>query len=253
MKYAFVFACLFAVLVSAATEDIVSDVASILENEPEAAKSRFAEVHAPGDVITFRESSSPAGASSSHAAAESSAAEDSEFDGQIAQIEEQMKRTKEQVKESQACAHRLTEQKAELRALQEQLENLNKEKQKQILQGKVDKQMKDLQEINKMTRALRSKFGELKKTQDMIKKKLTGTKSTLNQLEGNADMSADDLSENTKDIVNELNSLQKVQATTLDTAHKKVSKELDKELTKANNVNLQGRAKAGQSSAGEDI
>jgi len=239
--------------VSAATEDIVSDVASVLENEPEAAKVRFAEVHSPGDVITFREDSSHSGAASSSSAGSAEAGEDSEFDGQIAQVEEQMKRSKEQIKESQACAHKLNEQKAELRALNEQLENLNKEKQKQILQAKVDKQMKDLQEINRMTRALRNKFTELKRTQQMIKSKLTGTKSSLNQLEANPDMSADDVSENTKDIINDVNTMQKAQATTLETAHARVSKDVKTEINKANTVNAQGRAKAAKAGSGDDI
>jgi len=251
MKSVLVLACLFAVCVSAATEDIVSDVASVLENEPEVAKARFAEVHNPGDVITFREDSSHSGAASSSASS-SEGGEDSEFDGQIAQVEEQMKRTKEQIHESQACSQKLNEQKAELRALHEQLDNLRKEKEKQILQAKADKQMKDLQEINRMTRALRSKFTELKRTQQMIKSKLTGTKSSLNQLEANPDMTADDVSEDTKDIINDVNTMQKAQTTTLETAHNRISKDVKREITKANEVNLQGRAKAKKGS-GDDI
>jgi len=251
MKSIFVLACLFAVCVSATTEDIVADVASVLENEPEAAKARFAEVQSP-TVVTFREDSSHAGSATSSASSSEGSGEDSEFDGQIAQLEEQMKRTKEQIHESQACGHRLLEQKAELRALHEQLDNLNKEKQKQILQAKMDKQMKDLQEINRMTRALRTKFTELKRTQQMIKSRVTGTKSTLNQLEANPDMSADDVSENTKDIVNDVNTMQKAQTTTLETAHSRISKDVKNEITKANNVNMQGRAKAAKKS-GDDI
>jgi len=244
MKSVFVLVCLFAVCVSAATDDIVADVASVLEAEPEAAQHRFSEVHSAGDVITFREDSSHAGAGSASASQSDGASEDSEFDGQIAQIEEQMKRSKEQIKESQTCSHKLSEQKAELRALHEQLDNLNKEKEKQILQGKMDKQMKDLQEINRMTRALRGKFTELKRTQQMIKSKLTGTKSSLNQLEANPDMSADDVNESTKDIINDVNTMQKAQAVTLKTAHSRVSKDVKTEINNANKVNLQGREKA---------
>jgi len=211
MKAVVIFAilsiCTFATAIRT-TDFSVDDAAKVLADEPAAASSRFAEVHSSGDVITFRESSA---ASSGSAGSSSSSAdgEDSEFDGQIAQVEEDIKRLKAQMKETHACAARLQEQKAEFRALAEQRDNLQKEKEKQLLQAKLDKQMKDLSEINRMSRALRSKFGELKRTQQMIKSKLTGTKSTLNQLDANPDLSTDDVNESTKDIIQEVNTMQK--------------------------------------------
>jgi len=246
MKAILVFALLTICTLASAiqTKDYSMDDASkILADEPASASMRFAEVRGAGDVITFRDGAS-SGSSPSSGSAAASDGEDSEFDGQIAQVEEDIKRLKLQIKETQQCSHRLQEQKAEFRALAEQRDNLQKEKEKQLLQGKLDKQMKDLSEINRMSRALRTKFTELKRTQQMIKTKLSGTKSTLNQLDANPDMSADDLGENTKDIVNEVNSMQKAQAKILESAHSKVSKDVDKEITKANSVNMQGRAKA---------
>jgi len=217
----------------------IDDAAKVLADEPAAASARFAEVHNSGDVITFRENSGPS--SSSGASSGSADGEDSEFDGQIAQVEEDIKRLKAQMKETLACAHRLNEQKAEHRALAEQRDNLQKEKEKQILQAKLDKQMKDLSEINRMSRALKTKFTELKRTQQMIKSKLTGTKSTLNQLDANPDLSSDDVNESTKDIIQEVNSMQKAQSSILEGAHSKISKDVKKEINNANSVNAKGR------------
>jgi len=219
------------------TDFSADDAAKVLADEPAAASSRFAETHNSGDMITFREGSSPSAGSGAFGAD----GEDSEFDGQIAQVEEDIKRLKLQIKETQQCAHRLPEQKAEYRALSEQRDNLQKEKEKQILQAKLDKQMKDLSEINRMSRALRSKFSELKHTQQMIKSKLSGTKSSLNQLDANPDLSTDDVNESTKDIIGEVNQMQKAQSSILDSAHSRISKDVKKEINNANSVNAKGR------------
>lgn len=227
-----------------------SDLAKILSSEPAAASHRFAEVHASNDVITFREDGSPAAGSSSSSVSEGSE-EETEFDAQIAQVEDDVKKVKDQIKESEECARRLADQKVELRNLNEQLEHLNKEKQKHILQGKLDKQMRDLAEINRMSRALRLKFADLKRTQQLIKTKLTGTKTSLNQLDGNADLTVDDVNESTKDIVSEVDHMHKAQSDLLARAQGINSKEVKKEMTHANNVNIQGRAK--QDSSDDDI
>jgi len=159
---------------------------------------------------------------------------------------------KHNVKRSEECSHKLTELQAELRTLNEQLDNLQKEKEKQILQAKLDKQMKDLSEINRMSRALRKKFSELKRTQQLIKSKLTGTKSAMNQLEAAPDMTSDEVNESTKDIVNEVDSMHKAQTDILGRAHKTNSKEVKKEITNANKINMQGRSKQ-SSHSGNDI
>jgi len=237
MKVLVIFALICAFATAIRNPDFSTDDAQkILADEPAAASNRFAEVR--NDVITFREGS----ASSSHAGAGVGAdGEDSEFDGQIAQVEEDIKRLKAQIKETHECARRLPEQKAEYRALAEQRDNLQKEKEKHVLQEKLDKQMKDLSEINRMSRALRNKFTELKRTQHMIKSKLSGTKSTLNQLDANPDLSSDDVNESTKDIIAEVNQMQKAQSTILDTAHSRISKDVKKEINNANSVNAKGR------------
>jgi len=238
MKVLVIFAliCTFATAIRN-TDFSTDDAAKVLADEPAASSNRFAEVR--NDVITFREGS----ASSSAGAGVGGGAdgEDSEFDGQIAQVEEDIKRLKAQMKETHECARRLPEQKAEYRALAEQRDNLQKEKEKHVLQEKLDKQMKDLSEINRMSRALRNKFTELKRTQHMIKSKLSGTKSTLNQLDANPDLSTDDVNESTKDIIAEVNQMQKAQSSILDTAHSKISKDVKKEISNANSVNAKGR------------
>jgi len=248
MKFFLALVLAFALCASALPADLADDVAKVLADEPAAAQHRFAEVRGATDVITFRDDSSAKAASS--ASLSDSSSEDSEYDGQIAQVEEDMKKLKEQIKESQECSHRLVEQQAELRALNEQMDNLEKEKQKQILQGKLDKQMRDLAEINRMSRALRNKFTELKRTQQLIKTKLTGTKSSLNQLEANPDMTSDDVNESTKDIVSEVDAMHKAQSTLLDRAHQSNSKEVKNEITNANKVNMQGRK---EGSTGDDV
>jgi len=235
--------CTFAV----AVRDSEADVDQVLAEEPLAASSRFLEVQGSTDVITFRDESSGKSGSLS-----SGDGEDSEYDGQIAQVQEDIKRLKETIKHTQECSHKLTEQQAEMRTLAEQRDNLLKEKEKTILQGKLDKQMKDLSEINRMSRALRKKFGELKHTQQLIKSKLTGTKSAMNQLEAAPDMTTDEVNENTKDIVNEVDSMHKAQSDILGRAHKTNSKEVKTEITNANKINMQGRAKQ-SSHSGSDI
>jgi len=252
MKITLVFAvlcglCTFAVAIRDPDFNAANDIAQVLASEPAAASSRFAEVHTAADVITFRDDSKSEGSSSSSL---SDSGEDSEFDGQIAQVQEDIKRVKASIKETQECAHRLTEQQAQLRSLVEQRDNIQKEKEKTILQAKLDKQMRDLSEINRMSRALRNKFTELKRTQQMIKQKLTGTKSSLNQLDANPDLTTDDINESTKDIVSEVDAMHKAQSTILDSAHSSSHKTLKTEITNANNINMQGRA---SSHSGSDI
>ena len=43
-----------------------------------------------------------------------------------------------------------------------------------------------VQEINRMSRSLRGKFDELKRTQEMIKSRMSGTRASLNQLDNEA-------------------------------------------------------------------
>merc|ERR1712072_1313609 len=121
---------------------------------------------APSDTITFKDGGAVD-------AAVSGSEVSSEFDAQIEEVKRDIKRLKEGIKESEAAARRLREQKAQLRALFDKMQHLEKEKEKKILESKLNKQMKDLEEINRMSRALRTKFNELKRTQGLIKTKIT--------------------------------------------------------------------------------
>jgi len=167
-------------------------LATVLANEPDAAKEvRFASVQGPiSDSITFKDDSDSGYKSSvlsNKREADEADADVSDIDAQVEQINADLKKLKEAIAESEECARRLTEQTAEVRSLQEQKQHLEKEKEKRILQTKLEKQMKDLAEINRMSRSLRTKFSELKHTQKLIKTKMTGTKSSLSQLDSDTE------------------------------------------------------------------
>ena len=198
------------------------ELASVLSSEPDSA--RFAE-QLPGgcgnacgsDTVTFTDA-----AGGSAAAAPKYTGEDdetAEFDAQIQQVKQDMKKLKDNIKESEECARRLKEQQAEFRSLEEQIEHLQREKEKKILQNKLEKQMKDLSEINRMSRALRGKFQELKRTQNLIKTKMTGTRTTLQQLDNEVEGDKD-----TEDINDKADQL----GADLDTMHAKQLKVLQK-------------------------
>jgi len=222
------------------------ELASILANEPAAAsQARFAEAPGSSDVITFRDSgSSDCGNSCNSAPAPAGDDEDAEFDSQIAQIDEDVKKIREQIKESEECARRLSEQRAELRSLQEQKEHLEKEKEKRILQNKLDKQMRDLSEINRMARALRAKFAELKHTQQLIKTKLTGTRSSLNQLDAEPDVSMDDIKQAPDTIASEMDAMHEAQEAILKKSQQQNTKEVKTSIKMNDDINLQTRARA---------
>lgn len=199
------------------------ELASVLSSEPESA--RFAEQLPSGcgaspcgaDTVTFTDAAGSSSASAPKFTGEDD--ETAEFDAQIEQVKQDIKKLKENIKESEECARRLKEQQAEYRSLNEQVEHLQREKEKKILQNKLEKQMKDLSEINRMSRALRSKFQELKRTQNLIKTKMTGTRTTLQQLDNEAEGDAD-----TDDIADKADQL----GADLDAMHSKQLKVLQK-------------------------
>jgi hypothetical protein len=213
-----------------------NELATVLANEPDAA--RFASASFGGDTITFKDGgddhhdAAPADPHSGGGDAESDTAE---FDAQIEQINHDLKKLKGAIKESEECSRRLTEQQAEVRSLQEQKEHLEKEKEKRILQAKLEKQMKDLAEINRMSRSLRAKFSELKHTQKLIKTKMSGTRSSLSQLDSDSEpQSSSDLSESTDAITSEVDAMQKAQTELIAREHKSTSQALKKTLVRAN-------------------
>jgi chromosome segregation ATPase len=217
-----------------------TDLASVLANEPDAA--RFAQVSGIGgaDTITFKDDSPSGGYSeynSRRRAKDEEDADTAEFDSQIEQINQDLKKLREAIRESEECARRLTEQQAEVRSLNEQKEHLEKEKEKRILQTKLEKQMKDLSEINRMSRALRTKFSELKHTQKLIKTKMSGTRSSLNQLDSDSEpLSSADMSEAADDLGTEVDAMQKAQAAILAKTHSRNSQAVRKTITTANSI-----------------
>jgi len=223
-----------------------SELASVLANEPAAAsQARFAETQAAADVITFQDNGcgDKCGNSDSSSTTTSSdgSDEDAEFDSQIAQIDDDTKKIREQIKETEECARRLSEQKAELRSLEEQKEHLEKEKEKRVLQAKLDKQMRDLSEINRMARALRAKFAELKHTQQLIKTKLVGTRSSLNQLDSEPDMSMDDVKAAPDAIASEMDAMHEAQEAILKKSQQANTKEVKQTITQTDSLNLAAR------------
>jgi chromosome segregation ATPase len=223
-----------------------SELATVLANEPDAAREvRFAQVQGPiADSITFKDDSDSGYKSSVLSArreADEADADVSDIDAQVDQINADLKKLKEAIAESEECARRLTEQQAEVRSLQEQKQHLEKEKEKRILQTKLDKQMKDLAEINRMSRSLRTKFAELKHTQKLIKTKMTGTRSSLSQLDADTEpISNTDVSENAADIEKEIDSMQKAQAELLARTHAKNSRNVKQSLKNTHDIHKRG-------------
>jgi len=223
-----------------------NELATVLANEPDSAReSRFAQVSGGamgGDTITFKDEDNGGGGYHSEYNAHRRAkdeedADTAEFDSQIEQIHQDLKKLRDAIKESEECARRLTEQQAEVRSLNEQKEHLEKEKEKRILQNKLEKQMKDLSEINRMSRALRTKFSELKHTQKLIKTKMSGTRSSLNQLDQDSEpMSSADLNEAADDLGSEVDAMQKAQAALLAKSHSRNSKAVRGSINTANTI-----------------
>lgn len=220
----------------------VSELASVLANEP-ASAARFSEAASSSDVVSFREegcgnncgSSSPA---TQPAPSDDNSEDDAEFDSQITQVDEEIKRLREQLKESEECARHVTEQKAEIESLQEQREHLSKEKEKAVLQRRLDKQMKDLAEINKMSRSLRQKFNELKRTQKLIRTKLQGTRSSITQIESEPEVTTGDLSNAPDNIGSEMDAMNEAQEAILKRSHELNGKEVRDAIKLSNKVTL---------------
>jgi DNA repair exonuclease SbcCD ATPase subunit len=238
MKAILVFVALCVAVASALPPgyNSASELATVLANEPDAA--RFASASSGGDTITFKDDS----ASHGHGGHGGDKKEDegdadvAEFDAQIEQIQVDLKKLKEAIKESEECARRLAEQQAEVRSLQEQKEHLEKEKEKRILQAKLDRQMKDLAEINRMSRSLRTKFSELKHTQKLIKTKMSGTRNSLQQLDSDGDAAGgSEIGEAADAIGAEVDAMQKAQSEMLAREHHKNAQAVKGAVKKADN------------------
>lgn len=220
-----------------------SELAQVLENEPTAAQQvRFVATGAglPGDTVTFRDSSSSftPGVGSSTPTDPQIDEINAEYDGQIEDVKKQVKALRVAIKESEQCARHLTEQRAQLQSLDEQKEHLEKEKEKAILEAKLQKQMKDLAEINHMSRSLRTKFAELKRTQQLIKTRMTGTRSSLNQLdEMDTAVDLSGLTDTGNKLGADVDAMHAAQKRILDGAHKTGSTQV-KQTVRTTNENL---------------
>jgi len=222
-----------------------TELATVLANEPDSARDspRFASVGAEqigqGDSITFRDDRRRDDEPESlrEADQEGQDADTIEFDNQIEQINRDVRKLKHAIRESEGCSRRLVEQQAEVRSLNEQKEHLEREKEKRVLQNKLEKQMKDLSEINRMSRSLRQKFSELKHTQKLIKTKMSGTRNSLNQLESDGEpLSADEMKDAAKDIGSEVDAMQKAQTGLLARLHSRNTKNVQHAITNANKI-----------------
>jgi len=219
-----------------------NELATVLANEPDAA--RFASASFGSDTITFKDDSPSGGGSGgglgggSHGGGggDDGDADVAEFDAQIEQIDQDTKKLKAAIKESEEYARRLSEQNAELRSLQEQRDHLEKEKEKRILQAKLEKQMRDLAEINRMSRSLRTKFSELKHTQKLIKTKMTGTRSSLSQLDSDEPGDPGSLTESVDTITQEMEAMQKAQDNILKQSQDRNRKTVKGAVMSANNM-----------------
>jgi len=227
------------------------ELASVLANEP-ASASRFAEASA-ADSISFRESQAPVvqqdngcgcggpappsnGCDCSNNVYDGIDDDTSEFDSQIDQIERDIKNMKVSIKETEECAKRLREQEAELRALKEQKDHLEKEKEKKILQAKLERQMRDLAEINRMSRSLRTKFNELKHTQKLIKTKMVGTRSSLNQIDSDPEVDPEALQDSADTLGKQMDAMHKTQIAMLSSVHARNAHQVKNEIKSANRM-----------------
>jgi len=175
----------------------------------------------------------------------SSDADPSEFDGKIEQTTNQLKQLDNELKEAEECARRVTELRAQKRDLQENLDNWQKEKEKAILEQKLAQQMQDLNQVASMSRDLRGKYNELKRTQDLIRSRLTGTRTSLSQLEGDTDSDPNVIVDDGQQIAAEMDAMHKAQAQILSASHFKNVEAVKQQLEAAKRAH-DGAIKAGR-------
>jgi len=142
----------------------------------------------------------------------------SEYDAKIQDAQNKIKAIDVQLKEAQSYARRVTELQAQKRDLQENLDSFQKEKEKIILESKLAQQMVDLNQVAGMSRDLRSKYEELKRTQDLIRSRLTGTRTSLQELDNDQDDS-DVVMDDGEQIAAEMDAMHKAQAQILSASH----------------------------------
>eukprot|EP00178_Gracilaria_changii_P013767 TRINITY_DN3879_c0_g1_i1.p1 TRINITY_DN3879_c0_g1~~TRINITY_DN3879_c0_g1_i1.p1 ORF type:complete len:253 (-),score=75.73 TRINITY_DN3879_c0_g1_i1:170-928(-) len=209
-----------------------NEVAQVLANEPASASQSVSSAVSGSGSVAF----STAGVSGGD---EDKSEEDAEFDAQIEQIETDQKNLKESLREAEAAADKVGELKAEIRNLEEQKNHLQKEKEKKKLEVKLETQMKDLSEINRMSRMLRQKFAQLKQTQKLIRSKMTGTRSSINQLDAETELATSDVVDASATIGDELEAMHKAQSALLAKSHEKATQTVKDHVKTANRVHMQ--------------
>jgi len=188
-----------------------------LASNNNANQMRFAEAHAQaGDIYTGNSASDP-----------------SDYDSKIEQVQAQLKQLDGELKEAEEAARRVTELRAQKRDLQENLDNWQKEKEKAILEQKLAQQMQDLNQVAGMSRDLRSKYNELKRTQNLIRSRLTGTRTSLSQLEGDNGDDVNVVVDDGNQIAAEMDAMHKAQAQILSASHYKNVEEVKRHLAAA--------------------
>jgi len=161
----------------------------------------------------------------------------SEYDTQIEEVQQTISKLKGTIKESQECANRLAEQRAQYRSLQSQLDHLQREKEKKILEDKLQRQMRDLDEINHMSRSLRQKYNELKRTQQLIRTRMTGTKTSLSQLDEEDAETDDTVVDDGNQIASEMDAMHQMQSKILEMSHFKNSKSVRDNIALSDQLN----------------
>jgi len=236
-----------------------SQLTSILASEPSVSGSGSSNDGSSGTISFSSGSSSSSSSMSSGSSGKPHNPEieeiHAEYDSQIDDIKKNMKKVRVAIKETEECARRLNEQKAQLRSMLEQKEHLEKEREKAILEAKLRKQMQDLAEINHMSRTLRSKFSELKRTQQLIKTRMQGTRSSLNQIESDPGIDLGGLKDSADKLGSEMDAMHLSQKKILHDSHKSNKKRVKLTLKTQNSMqnNVERHAEAQAKALAEEI
>lgn len=186
-----------------------------------------------GNQMRFSEAQAQTQAGDIFNGVPSSDSDPSEYDAKIEQVQAQLKALDAELKEAEEAARRVTELRAQKRDLQENLDNWQKEKEKAILEQKLAQQMQDLNQVASMSRDLRTKYNELKRTQDLIRSRLTGTRTSLSQLEGDQGDDVNVVVDDGQQIAAEMDAMHKAQAQILSASHYKNVEEVKRHLAAA--------------------
>lgn len=114
----------------------------------------------------------------------------SDYHDRLVKIRAKMKKLAAAIGEDMKLAEMRYEKSAELRGIDEELNGLEREKEKIILEGKLKVELDDLAKIEDMSQSLRHHFKELVDTQEAIKSKMTGAGDEVKLLDEERDVQA---------------------------------------------------------------